>query len=204
VAERARVAHELHDGVVQSLISLEMRVSVLRRANGLGEGAAQELELIRRQLRDEVLNLRELMTQMRPLDVSPQEFVEFVAQQVDRFQRDTSIAATFISEVEDVRMPARQCAELARIVQEALVNVRKHSRARHVVVRFGRDNGTWKVTVDDDGRGFPFAGRLEQAALDACRKGPVVIKERVRSLGGALAIESHPERGARLEITVPN
>jgi signal transduction histidine kinase len=203
-AERARVAHELHDGVIQSLISLEMKVSVLRRNDGHASRTAEELEAIQLQLREDVLDLRELMTQMRPLDVAPHDFVEFVAEQVDRFSRDTSISATFISEVEDVRLPARTCSELARIVQEALVNVRKHSRARHVVIRLGLLNGSWKVTVDDDGRGFPFAGRLEQAALDASRKGPVVIKERVRSLGGALAIESHPDRGSRLEITVPS
>jgi len=57
--------------------------------------------------------------------------------------------------------------------------------------------------VDDDGRGFEFAGRRSQAELDLERKGPVIIKERIRSIGGTLAIESNPGRGARLEISVP-
>jgi len=83
------------------------------------------------------------------------------------------------------------------------VNVRKHSGARHVLVRFAAQDGTWRLVIDDDGHGFDFSGRLSQAELDAARKGPLVIKERVRSIGGELAIESHPGQGTRLEITLP-
>jgi signal transduction histidine kinase len=81
--------------------------------------------------------------------------------------------------------------------------VRKHSAAGHVLVRFGSRDGYWKLEIDDDGCGFPFCGRLSQTELDSARKGPLVIKERVRSVGGELAIESTPGRGARLEITIP-
>ena len=79
--------------------------------------------------------------------------------------------------------------------------MRKHSGAHNVLVRFDYQDGCWRLVVDDDGRGFDFSGRLAQAELDAARKGPLTIKERVRSIGGELAIESSPGRGARLEIT---
>jgi len=92
---------------------------------------------------------------------------------------------------------------LARIVQEALVNVRKHSRARQVLVRLGSRNGAWHVLIEDDGQGFPFAGRVSQAELDTLGKGPLVIKERVRLIEGELTIESNPGQGSRLEISVP-
>jgi signal transduction histidine kinase len=59
------------------------------------------------------------------------------------------------------------------------------------------------LVVDDDGHGFDFSGRLTQAELEAERKGPMIIKERVRSIGGELAVESTPGRGARLEIRIP-
>jgi signal transduction histidine kinase len=71
------------------------------------------------------------------------------------------------------------------------------------VVRFGARNGCWKLVIDDDGRGFPFAGRFNLTELDELRQGPTVIKERVRAVGGDLLIESNPGRGARLEIMVP-
>ena len=100
-------------------------------------------------------------------------------------------------------IPSRVCNEVARIVQEALVNIRKHSGARNVIVRFDSQDGNWKLVIDDDGKGFDFAGRLTHAQLEASRQGPLVIKERVRSIGGELAVESASGRGARLEITFP-
>ncbi|MCI0403153.1 MAG: histidine kinase, partial [Acidobacteria bacterium] len=207
--ERARVAHELHDGVIQSLISLEMQVEVLRRrtadsaAASASPGLAEEMARLQRLLHHEILNVRELMLQMRPLELDPHRLLEFLAETVDRFQRDTGITARFVSELDEVGLPPRVCRELGRIVQEALANIRKHSGARNVLVRFGSHNGCWRLVVDDDGKGFPFVGRHTQAELDAERRGPLVIKERVRSIGGELAIESTQGGGARLEITVP-
>jgi signal transduction histidine kinase len=202
--DRALVARELHDGAIQALIGMEVQVDVLRRqAAEQGVPMAAELERIQELLRREVLNLRELMQQMKPLDLSPQHLLDFLAESVDRFWRETGISASFVSELRQVDLPPRVCQELARIAQEALVNVRKHSGARNVVVRFGAPNGSWKLVIDDDGRGFDFAGRYSQAELDAARKGPVIIKERVRSVGGELTIESATGRGARLEISLP-
>jgi signal transduction histidine kinase len=59
------------------------------------------------------------------------------------------------------------------------------------------------MEIEDDGRGFPFSGRLSQSQLDNLGKGPLVIKERVRLIEGELTIESNPGHGSRLEITVP-
>jgi signal transduction histidine kinase len=202
--ERARVARELHDGAVQSLIAVEMQVDVLRRQSTTRpESLPTELGRIQGLLREEVLKLRELMQQMKTLDVDAKRFLGVITDTVERFQRETGISARFLPDVEELDMPQPVCRELTRIVQEALVNVRKHSQARQVVVRFGSHNGSWKVEIEDDGRGFPFSGRLSQSELDSLGKGPLVIKERVRLIEGELTIESNPGRGSRLEITVP-
>jgi signal transduction histidine kinase len=202
--ERARVARELHDGAVQSLIAMEMQVDVLRR-----QGSAQsspltpELGRIQGLLREEVLKLRELMQQMKSLDVDASTFLRFLEDTVERFQRETGISARFVSELDKVDMPQRVCRELARIVQEALVNVRKHSAAHHVLVRLSATESHWQMTVEDNGQGFPFSGRFSQSQLEQIGKGPMVIRERVRLIEGELTIESNPGRGARLEISVP-
>lgn len=203
--ERARAARELHDGVIQSLIGLEMHLEVLRRqaAARPAPSLAEPLALIQGLLRGEILNLRDLMLQMKPLELDPRRLQEFLVDLVERFRQETGIAAHFVSALEEIPLRPRACTELGRIVQEALANVRKHSGARNVIVRVTAQNGDWKVIIDDDGRGFPFAGRLDQAELDAARVGPVVIKERVRAMGGQLTIESSPEHGARLEIALP-
>jgi signal transduction histidine kinase len=202
--ERARVARELHDGVIQSLIGLEMKVQVLRRqAGGVSAPIAGELARIQEELRQEVLNVRELMEQMKPIDLDPKHLPEYLADVVDRFRRGTGISAMFVCDFEEVNLAPGVCRELARIVQEALVNVRKHSSASNVLVRLTAEDGLWKLIVDDDGGGFAFSGRYNHRELDAIRKGPMVIKERVRSIGGELSIESVPGRGARLEISIP-
>ncbi len=201
--ERARVARELHDGAIQSLIAAEMQVDVLRQQMAArSEPVAGELDHIQRLLRDEVLTLRELMQQMKPLDVAPRKLLEFLAVSIELFRRETGIAASFVTDLEEVALPPRTCRELARIVQEALANVRKHSQARHAVIWLGHENGAWRLVIDDDGQGFGFVGRFSHADLDQARKGPLVIKERVRSIGGELTIESTPGRGARLEIAL--
>jgi len=202
--ERARFARELHDGAVQSLIAVEMQVDVLRRQSPGRPGlVTEELGRIQGLLREEVLKLRELMQQMKTLDVDSKKLLGLISDTVERFQRETGISARFLSDLDELNMPQPVCRELARIVQEALVNVRKHSRARQVLVRMGSRNGSWHVSIEDDGRGFPFTGRISQAELDTLGKGPLVIKERVRLIEGELTIESYPGQGSRLEITVP-
>jgi len=202
--ERARFARELHDGAVQSLIAVEMQVDVLRRqAASKPEQLPEELGRVQGLLREEVLKLRELMQQMKSLDVDSKRLLGLLGDTVERFQRETGIAARFVCDVGDLDMPQQVCRELARIVQEGLVNVRKHSHAQQVLVRLGAHDGKWKMVIEDDGEGFPFAGRFSHAELDAMAKGPVVIKERVHLLAAELTIESNPGRGSRLEIEIP-
>jgi signal transduction histidine kinase len=64
-------------------------------------------------------------------------------------------------------------------------------------------DSNWRISIEDDGGGFAFSGRLSLPELEAQRKGPLVIQERVHLIGGQLTIESSPGRGSRLEISVP-
>lgn len=202
--ERARVARELHDGVIQTLLGLELHVETLRReVDRSGSPMALELEAIRETLRASAVNTRELMQQLKTVDLGAGDLPGRLASTADRFRRDTSIDTNFVCDLHDVQIAPRVGREILRIAQEALVNIRKHSGARHVVLSFGAEGGHWRLTVDDDGKGFEFAGRYSLDQLDAERRGPVVIKERVRGLGGTLTVDSAPGRGTRLEIDVP-
>jgi signal transduction histidine kinase len=202
--ERARVARELHDGVIQSLIGVEMQLEVLRGQAPLKDSpTGAEVLRLQNVVRDEVLNLRDLMQQMRPAEFDPDELLEHFADMVQHFGRDTGIRSRFVTDLKQVPLERHVCFELVRIVQEGLANIRKHSAAKHVMVRFGLKDGAWRLEIDDDGRGFPFEGRLSHIELDARSAGPVIIKERVRAIGGQLAIDSTPGRGSRLEVLVP-
>jgi signal transduction histidine kinase len=92
---------------------------------------------------------------------------------------------------------------VAGIVQEALVNVTKHSGAKNVLISLASHDGAWILSIDDDGRGFPFSGRFPHCELEESYRGPLIIKERVRTIGGELVIDTRPGRGARLEIKIP-
>jgi signal transduction histidine kinase len=202
--ERGRVARELHDGAIQSLMAAEMEMHVLRaRTAGGTDGNSGPLDHVEDLIHEQVLTLRELMEKIRPIDPDPRRLPETLAEQVEKFQRETGIEATFVDESGPVRLTGRACRELVRIVQELLFNVRRHSGAGRVDVRLSSHEGTCRIEVADNGRGFDFCGRLDQAALQAARKGPRVVQERARTLGGHLEIESHPGKGARLAITIP-
>jgi two-component system nitrate/nitrite sensor histidine kinase NarX len=202
-AERARLVRELHDGAVQSLIGVEMQVDVLRRHAPEATSMTNELERIQGLLREEVLKLRELMQEMKSTEVDSRRLPGFLRDTVQRFQRETGIAAQFVMDGGEIVLPSTVCRELARIVQEALVNVRKHSGAKQVIVQLLQEEGGWQLIIEDDGAGFPFSGRLSQSELEAAGKAPAIIRERVRLIQADLTIESKLGKGSRIEVFVP-
>ncbi len=202
-AERARFARELHDGAVQSLIAMEMQVDVVRRQAEANRPIDGELGRIQKLLREEVLKLRELMQQMKAIDVDSQRLLGVLRDTVERFQRETGINASFVTDLDEPSMPQRVCREILRIVQEGLVNVRKHSGAKHALVRLTSNPQSWNLIVEDDGKGFPFAGRFNHQQMEEAGKGPTIIKERVGLIAGQLTVESNPGQGTRLEVVVP-
>jgi signal transduction histidine kinase len=202
--ERSRIARELHDGIIQSLIGMEMQTDAVRRqVSSDPSRVLKEINRLQELLRKEIVDLRDRMQLLKPYEVEPAQLVKYLTETVDKFRRDPSVSVSFVSGFEEVSLSPRVCTELVRILQEALVNIRRHSGARKVLVRFGRENETWKLSVEDDGCGFGFTGRRSLAELEAASMGPRVIRERVRSIGGELAVESAPGGGARLEISLP-
>jgi signal transduction histidine kinase len=203
--ERARVARELHDGVVQSLHAIAFRLYALRTRSAISvPDREQELLEIQQLVQNEAANVRNLIQQLEPLDFDPRHLVDFLAGMVTRYRQDTGIGAQFVCDVADVNLPPAICRELAGILREALANARRHSGAQNVLIRLARQRGGWMLTIEDDGRGFEFSGRFTHAELEDARRGPLVIKQRVRAINGELTIISKAGQGARLEIKVPD
>jgi signal transduction histidine kinase len=203
--ERARVSRELHDGVVQSLHAIAFRLYALRTRSAIAAlEREQELLELQQLVQNEAANLRHLIQQLEPLDFDPRHLVDFLAGMVTRYRQDTGIGAQFVCDVADVGLPPATCREIAGIIREALANVRRHSGAHNVLVRLARQRGAWILTIEDDGRGFEFSGRFSHAELEEFRRGPLVIRQRVRAIEGELTIISKPGQGARLEIKVPD
>ncbi len=201
--ERGRIARELHDGSIQTMISLEMQLAMLAGSERTPDWLADELHRLKNLMRGEVLSLREMMARLHPVRVNPRNLVQSLSEVTEEFRRRTAMNIHFVSETERVNLPPRICQELISILQEALVNVRKHSGARTVVVRLASSEEGWRLQIDDDGRGFDFSGDFSLFDLDREKRGPVVIKERVRVIGGQLRIQSTPGKGAQVEVTIP-
>lgn len=201
---RAQVSRELHNGAIQCLFTVEFRLEKLRRSSpGMSCDLSEELAELQRLVRRSEAELRELVEQGRPPDLGPKSFVEYMADLTAEFQQDTGILARFVSDDRHISPSPAVAGELVRIVQEALLNIKKHSGARNVSIELGAAQGRWKLLIDDDGQGFDFTGRLCMLELEAKDRGPYVIRERVSTLGGELEVESIPGRGARLEIAFP-
>jgi signal transduction histidine kinase len=202
---RFRLTRELHDGTLQFLLGMEMQIEVLRRQRtNLSSELERRLDTLQNLVHQEVVNLRSLIEHTKPLNFSPKELPDFLADIVVRFRRDTGIAVRLEIEDGEITLTPGVCHEIVRIVQEGLSNVRKHSRAQNVMITLSEARtGQYKLSIGDDGAGFGFRGRVTHTQLDESHRGPGVIKERVRLIGGELTIDSNPGHGSRLEITIP-
>jgi signal transduction histidine kinase len=165
-----------------------------------------ETELLELQqlVQSEAANVRNLIHQLEPLDFDPRHLVDFLSGMVTRYRQDTGIGAQFVCDSPQVSLPPAACREIAGIVREALANIRRHSGAQHALVRLARQQGGWVLMIEDDGRGFPFSGHFTHVQLEEGRRGPLVIKQRVRAIEGELTIVSKAGQGARLEIRIPD
>lgn len=198
--ERRRIARDLHDGVIQSLIVLEIELDLLRREKlHVTAETTETLASVQQAIRQEVRKLRELTEQLRS-DSPPCLLSSHLSDAVEEFQRETGIATSLQCDVQDELLHPRVAQEIAGIVREALANVPKHSGAQNVQVRLTAHQDHYQLVVKDDGRGFDFSGCLSQQQLECAHKGPRVIRERVHSIQGELAIESYAGRGSRLEV----
>ncbi len=203
-AERSRISRDLHDGVLQTLLSVQIQLEVLRRA--LPQGTAPlsaDLGNLQKTVREESEELRRMVTEMRPLRVESADLRELMLGFAERFQNESSLMVDLFIEDRDLRAPDRVCREIFQIYRESLNNIKKHAHASHVVVKLGQDDTKVFLIIDDNGLGFSFSGRFSSEDLDRLRLGPISIKERTRGVGGNLTVESNPGHGARLTIEIP-
>ena len=203
-AERSRISRDLHDGILQTLLSIEIQLDVLRRrVTTHPEQVESGLASLQQTVRNEGAELRHLVTDLRPLRVQSADLVDLMRGFGERFRNESTLALDLLVDSVDLRAPDRVCREIFQIYREALNNIKKHAKASHVVVKLSQDDSRLVLVVDDNGEGFSFAGRFTGDELDRLRLGPISIKERTRTVGGVLTVESNPGHGARLTIEVP-
>jgi signal transduction histidine kinase len=203
-AERSRIARDLHDGILQTLLSIEIQLDVLRRrVPATPDQAVAGLTTLQQTVKNEGAELRQIVTDLRPLRVQSADLVDLMRGFAERYRNESTIALDLLIDSTQLRAPDRVCREIFQIYREALNNIKKHAKASHVVVKLSQDDSRLVLVVDDNGEGFSFAGKFTADELDRLRLGPISIKERARTVGGVLTVESNPGHGARLTIEVP-
>jgi signal transduction histidine kinase len=183
---------------------VDIQLDVLRRRLPQApEQVASDLGTLQQTVRNETQELRRMVTDMRPQGVQSADLVDLMRGFAERFRNESSVALDLLIDAAVLDLPDRICRELFQIYREALHNVKKHARATHVVVKLWQNDAKVVLVIDDNGEGFSFAGRYTGDELDRLRLGPISIKDRTRSVGGVLMVESTPGHGARLTVEVP-
>jgi PAS domain S-box-containing protein len=195
--ERQRLARELHDSVTQQLFSASLIAEVLPQLYEQDQTEGREyLDDVRRLTRGALAEMRTLLMELRPAALHEAALSELVRQLAEAFTGHTRVPVQFDLDGEPAP-PSDVKIAVYRIVQEALNNVAKHAKARHVIIQLRGDRQAIALQIADDGRGF------DRAQVRSDRLGLTIMRERVQAIGAALSIESEPDRGTTLRLIWP-
>jgi signal transduction histidine kinase len=197
--ERRLLAAELHDRIGGNLAAIQLNLKFV--AKMIPDDSADKTELMAETgalISDTIVNIREFCNELRPAILDYAGLSQAIENTLERFTRRTGIAAEFEQSGFSERDKPEVESGLFRIVQEALTNIAKHSRASRVVVRIDRSGGQLTMTIVDDGIGFaPEA--LGQNGLDI-GSGLLNMRERALFAGGNFSVESQPGHGTAITV----
>lgn len=198
--DRRQTALELHDGVGQSLTLLisGLRSAKVRRTIGECSGCVNEFQ----RLAEDALNeVRRLSLELRPSLLDDLGLAPALERLVDDVRTHHPVQVSLeLAEIIGRRLPDEIATAVFRIVQEALSNVMKHSKANRATIRIRRDNDQILAEVSDDGCG------IEPAIVSSPPAGHLGLRgmrERAALLGGEFSLDTAPGRGTRITVAIP-
>jgi signal transduction histidine kinase len=195
LAERERLAAEIHDTLTQGFTSILMLTQAARA--GLDRDpatAAGQLDLIEHTARENIAEARALVAALTPPDLADHNLAEALGRLAERHTRDTGVPVDVVCSGGPGR-PATD-AVLLRAAQEALANVRRHADAASVGITLDRDAESASVTVTDDGGGFDPALVSEGYGLPG-------LRSRAAAFGGTCTVRSAPGEGTTVRVCIP-
>jgi signal transduction histidine kinase len=199
--ERRRIAAELHDGPIQHLAAIVFRLEGLRASLERGDiplQAVPTLAATQDELRDEVVDLRTMITQLRPPVLDQLGLEDALHDHLDIVRQDSGLDVTIRIDLAE-RLDADLETVLYRVAQEALTNIVKHAGAAHVWVSLSEAGDAVTLEIRDDGVGF----RPEEAPtlVQDGHLGLIAMRERVETVGGTWELHSAPGEGTVVRAT---
>lgn len=194
--ERRRVSRELHDETAQLLTGMRLEVALMHRTIGDHPAAEEPINRLCELIDQSFDAHRSIIAALRPRILDELGLVAAIRQQLQRTHLKKHLEITFETEHETYVLDERCSLVAFRTVQEALTNVTRHADAQNVRIRLSSSEGTLRLEVTDDGRGFDPADLTNGFGL-------LGLRERLRGLSGRLEVDSAPGCGTRLVLTLP-
>jgi signal transduction histidine kinase len=206
LAERNRLARELHDTIAQELTAVLMQIEAAQRSFDRDPNRTRARLLRAHELAKGALDnvRRSVWTLAEPL-ISSDTLMVTLAEATSRFAERTGIAAHYTHHGPQPDLDPAVASQIIRVVQEALTNIEKHAQAQSAQVASTATEDRFWVEVRDDGRGFdPTAPPAvpQHASNSNSGFGLVSLRERARLAGGTLQISSAPGQGTTLRMEV--
>lgn len=195
-------AHELHDGLAQIIGGTSLQVEALMQTIGKMEvvDIVDNLGSIRDELRTCQLTIREMIDDLRSPYVSG-GLLESLNMMLDKMRHQFEIEASLPDEVDCVSLMVQ--VDLFRIIQEALINVKKYSKATKIKVEISIYENHLELIIQDNGCGFdPIVLELELQKKSP-RFGLLSMKERTKILGGVFTLQTAFNEGTMIKVTIP-
>ncbi|MBI4760220.1 MAG: ATP-binding protein [Chloroflexota bacterium] len=198
--ERLRLARELHDDTIQSIIALKQRVQLAQKSvkDQASRKTLAELESLSEQT---IENLRRMTRALRPIYLEDFGLVTALEMLSRETSQNSGIRIEFRKDGEEQRLAREVELTLYRIAQEALNNVVRHSQAKHAAVRIAFGKKSIELEVSDNGIGFSIPKTPTDFAPNG-HFGLLGIRERADLIGARLEVESAPGKGTRLKVRV--
>jgi len=200
--ERKRIAREIHDESIQTLATLALDIDgISREKERLPEDITSRLDRLRTEVNGILKGLRRFSHELRPGVIDQVGMVSALEILTEELNKENRVKTSLeVAGSERRLMPETELA-LFRIAQEALRNVRRHSRGTQAAIRLKFTRSKVKLTVSDDGRGFELPGMLSDFAAEG-KLGLIGMQERARLLGGKLLVRSGLGRGTTVVVEV--
>jgi signal transduction histidine kinase len=203
VAERNRIARDMHDGLVQYVYALGLQLEHARDlAAGEPAAVAPVLTGAIQQTNHVLSEMRTFIYQLRPIIMQEKELGQWVSDLCQQFQQATGVPVTARIEASGGRELSPEISiALFRIIQEALANIYKHARATRAELALDFTREGARLQISDNGQGFQVEARRQTDIQHG--QGLVNMQERVGELGGRLELQSAPGAGTRLIAVFP-
>ena len=198
VAERNRMARDIHDTLAQGFtgVIVQLEAAEDARTQGLARDAAAHIERARELARESLREARRSVHALRPQALAGRNLCAAMGELIAKMTAGTSLLATFNVEGEPPRLPQEWEENILRVGQEVLTNALRHARASNFQARLEFGPQIVRLQFRDDGCGFDPAGRSDGFGLRG-------IKERIDAMGGQLRIQSKPGKGTSTFIVLP-